>query len=183
MGLALQTVVPRTEGSPRRSARVSARSQKRKRKTLAICDSEPATALAICEILSASPDIELCSVVQSLAATKRLLRQASPAVVILDEALGVQTVRDCVSWLRASGRLTAVVVWGAKLAQADAIRFVQAGAMGIVRKTAAPEMLLTCLRSVAAGAFWSEFAVGFPGYPPDHLKRRRRRKGQNKTGA
>ena len=45
------------------------------------------------------------------------------------------------------------------MTEAEALRFIQAGAKGIVRKSADVEMLLVCLRSVASGATWMEKSV------------------------
>ena len=85
-----------------------------------------------------------------------LVREAPPSVLILGQTLGTQAVLDCLVWLQAANRPTSVIILGDKLGEAEAVRFVQAGAKGIVRKTADLEMLSICLRSVAAGAFWSQ---------------------------
>src|SRR5262249_23302237 len=58
--------------------------------------------------------------------------------------------------IRSHGRQTAPVVWGVSMNEAEALRIVQAGAQGVVRKTADLTSLLTCLRTVAAGNTWME---------------------------
>jgi DNA-binding NarL/FixJ family response regulator len=45
------------------------------------------------------------------------------------------------------------------ITEAEALRFIQAGARGIIRKSADVETLLVCLRSVASGATWMEKTV------------------------
>jgi DNA-binding NarL/FixJ family response regulator len=47
-------------------------------------------------------------------------------------------------------------VWGAAIQEAEALRFLQAGASGVLRKTAKLDVLLACLREVARGATWME---------------------------
>jgi len=46
---------------------------------------------------------------------------------------------------------TAIVIWGASITEAEALRFLQAGARGILRKTAGIAVVLACLKTVAAG--------------------------------
>ena len=48
----------------------------------------------------------------------------------------------------------AVVVWSSAVSEVDAIRFLQAGAKGVVRKTAPLDELMSCIRSVAEGGTW-----------------------------
>jgi DNA-binding NarL/FixJ family response regulator len=43
--------------------------------------------------------------------------------------------------------------------EAEALRFLQAGARGILRKTATIPMVVACLRTVAAGRSWMEDCV------------------------
>jgi two-component system, NarL family, nitrate/nitrite response regulator NarL len=51
------------------------------------------------------------------------------------------------------------VIWGVSVTEAEALRFLQAGARGILRKTATIPMLVACLRSVGAGRTWMEDCV------------------------
>jgi len=53
----------------------------------------------------------------------------------------------------------AVVVWGVSVTEAEALRFLQAGARGILRKTAGLPAIAACLRTVAAGRSWMEDCV------------------------
>ena len=57
------------------------------------------------------------------------------------------------------GRGTAAVVWGVSLNEAEALRIVQAGAHGVIRKTTDLNTLLTCLRAVASGSTWMEDCI------------------------
>ena len=57
---------------------------------------------------------------------------------------------------RSNGRHVAVIVWGHSVNEAEALRMVQAGAQGVIRKTAPLHSLLDCLKSVAAGNTWMD---------------------------
>ena len=50
----------------------------------------------------------------------------------------------------------AVVVWGHSVNEAEALRIVQAGAQGVIRKTAPLLSLLDCLKTVAGGNAWMD---------------------------
>ena len=52
-----------------------------------------------------------------------------------------------------------VVVWGNSMSEQDALRLLQAGARGILSKTADVSTILACLRTVAGQATWMEGCV------------------------
>ncbi|MEP6961703.1 MAG: response regulator transcription factor, partial [Acidobacteriota bacterium] len=66
---------------------------------------------------------------------------------------------------------TAIVVWGVSITEAEALRFLQAGARGILRKTAGAQALISCLRTVAAGRSWMEDCVFRDASRPDRYPR------------
>jgi DNA-binding NarL/FixJ family response regulator len=66
---------------------------------------------------------------------------------------------DCLHRLAACAVKTAPVVWGVGINESEALRLLQAGARGVVRRTSEPETLITCLRSVAAGNTWLEDGI------------------------
>jgi len=107
-------------------------------------------------VLSSCPDFELCRTAHSISDVMELLRQAPPNLLILDKAFGAQAVLDCLAFLKGTGRPTATVIWGVSVTDAEALRYLQAGARGIIHKTAELHTLLVCLRSVAAGATWMD---------------------------
>ena len=51
------------------------------------------------------------------------------------------------------------MVWGVAITESEALRFLQAGARGVLRRTSEPETLLTCLRSVTSGNTWLEDGI------------------------
>jgi len=129
------------------------------KKSVAVCDTQPITALGLRTALDASPDFEFFRNVDSIPAALDTVRRSQPAMLILDKAFGAQVVLEAVSELKAAGSPVSAVIWGVSMTEAEALRFIQAGAKGIVRKSADVEMLLVCLRSVASGATWMEKSV------------------------
>ena len=61
--------------------------------------------------------------------------------------------------LRAERMPTAAVVWGSPITETEALRYLQAGANGVVRKTAGVDDLLACVRAVLGGATWMAFGL------------------------
>ncbi len=140
------------------------------KKSVAICDTQPVTVAGLRAMLDASADLQYLAAVNSVAAAVDMGLLSRPALLIIDKAFGSQAVLDALARLKASGWPGAAVVWGVSVTESEALRFVRAGAKGIVRKSADPETLLVCLRSVAAGATWMERSV----FHREHRRERRK---------
>ena len=76
----------------------------------------------------------------SLAMAQDLAQGTPPDVLMVDKAFGIQAILD---WLRRRSTRPgpeiarmAIVIWGVSVSEAEALRFLQAGARGILRKTA-----------------------------------------------
>ncbi|HMF76003.1 MAG TPA: response regulator transcription factor [Bryobacteraceae bacterium] len=85
-------------------------------------------------------------------------------VLIIDKGLGAKTVLDALAQLPAEhgpnrATVPAVVVWGMSVTEAEALRFLQAGAKGIIRKSANIATVLACLRAVSLGRSWMQDSV------------------------
>jgi DNA-binding NarL/FixJ family response regulator len=78
------------------------------------------------------------------------------ALLLMDKSFGVRPVTECLKAIRDQAPQAPVVIWGAPLQEAESLRFLQAGAAGVVRKTAPLETLLACLQTVASGGHWIE---------------------------
>jgi DNA-binding NarL/FixJ family response regulator len=107
-------------------------------------------------ILQDSLDLEFAGATDSLLAAAEIVRQSRPSLILLDKGFGSQAVQQWLSELKVSLAGTAVIVWGGSITEPEALRFLQAGVRGIIRKTASPELLMNCLKSVAAGSNWME---------------------------
>ena len=132
-------------------------------KIVSVCDTQPVTAEGVRTLLNACTDLVAGGVADSLAQAKEVLITGVPGVLMVDKAFGIQPILEWLGELRAAGvdlaARTGVVVWGASVTEAEALRFMQAGARGILRKTASIPVLLACLRTVAAGRSWMDDCV------------------------
>jgi two-component system nitrate/nitrite response regulator NarL len=125
-------------------------------KTLIVCETEPIAVEGLRTLLEHGGEIGIISVAASLPEALDAVHLLAPSILLLDKALGLQAVMDCLKELRRTESGTAVVVWGVSLAEVESLRFLQAGASAAVRKTAPLPVLVECLRAVAAGGTWVE---------------------------
>jgi DNA-binding NarL/FixJ family response regulator len=143
-------------------------------KTVSICDTQPVTAEGIRTLLTGCPDLQFLQSMDSLNIALENAGQPAPDVLMIDKAFGIQTILD---WLAVGAAdaseppRTAVVIWGVSLSEAEALRFLQAGARGILRKTAAVGAVTACLRAVAAGRSWMEDTMFRDPVRPDRYPR------------
>jgi two-component system nitrate/nitrite response regulator NarL len=107
----------------------------------------------------------------SLADGMDAVRELRPAVLVVDKSFGVQAVMECLRTLRDEEFRTAAVVWSAALTEAEALRLLQAGAAGVVHKTARLDTLVDCIRQVAGGSTWMEEDLVAAPDQPVHIGR------------
>jgi len=132
-------------------------------KFVSVCDTQPVTAEGVRTLLQGSVDLQCGEAANSLAQAAEILKTRSPQVLLVDKAFGIQPILEWLTELRAAHAellaRTGVIVWGPSVTEAEALRFMQAGARGILRKTANIPVVLACLRTVAAGRSWMEDCV------------------------
>jgi DNA-binding NarL/FixJ family response regulator len=129
-------------------------------KRISVCDTQPVTAEGVRTLLTGSADLRFAEVADSLASAQDLVERTSPDVLMIDKAFGMQAILEWLADLKTNeANPTAIVIWGVSVSEAEALRFLQAGARGILRKTAGIPVVLACLRTVALGRSWMEDCV------------------------
>ena len=124
--------------------------------TIAVFDTEPIAIEGLKGVLESLPGLRIVATETSLISGLDALREAKPSLLIVDRAFGINAVMDLLKSVQHTSTLTSVVVWGASFSEAEAIRFLQAGAAGVVRKTAPLQTLQRCVRAVAGGGTWMQ---------------------------
>jgi len=147
------------------------------KKRIAVCDTQPITAQGLRNLLATSDDLELVEAMNSLETATAFVRANAPDIVVVDKGFGMRAVLDWIHDLKLTDATPAITVWGVSMTEAEALRLLQAGARGIIRKTAELASLLTCLRTVANGRSWMEDCVFRDsarqiGYPRSELTAR-----------
>lgn len=142
-----------------------------------ICDTQPIAVEGLRWLLGSTEDLRLECGVTALEAASAKLEEMPRAIVVVDKGLGIPVITD---WLHGHAAATShlggmelpnVVIWGAGISEAEALKLLQAGVRGILRRSATPANMLLCLRTVASGGTWME--EGIFGDTQRHLKPRR----------
>jgi two-component system nitrate/nitrite response regulator NarL len=133
-------------------------------KPVLVCDTQPVAIEGVRGLLGRCDDLRFAGAVNSLEAAFELTRGLSPAAIVIDKSFGTQAITE---WLhrfaasedKPSGGKAAPVIWGTAINESEALRFLQAGARGVLRRTSEPETLVICLRSVTNGNTWLEDGI------------------------
>jgi two-component system nitrate/nitrite response regulator NarL len=133
-------------------------------KPVLVCDTQPVAIEGVRGLLGRCDDLRFAGAVSSLEAAFELTRGLNPAAIVIDKSFGTLAITD---WLhrfaalgdKGRGTTAAPVIWGVAINESEALRFLQAGARGVVRRTSEPETLVTCLRSVTSGNTWLEDGI------------------------
>src|SRR5665213_2804738 len=115
-------------------------------KTVVVCDTQPISAEGLRTLLAAAGDLEFLASLNSLETAMPLVTARRPDIVIVDKGFGMRIVLDWIHDLKLADAAPAVTVWGVSMTEAEALRLLQSGAKGIVRKTADLDKILNCLR-------------------------------------
>jgi two-component system nitrate/nitrite response regulator NarL len=141
---------------------------------LAICDTQPLIAEGVRCVLSAHSEFEVVAVTSSLDELRERTVRLLPKLVILDKSAGAEKL---LQWIEESRHMTGTILWGHSISEPEALRLIQSGIRGILRKTVGPTTLLECLRAVNSGQYWMEDSVvrgnhSGDRYPRSELTRR-----------
>lgn len=123
-----------------------------------MCETQPATAEGIRSLLAGAPDLEFSWSAGGLAMAWALHRQQPVDLLLVDRSFTgpAQEQEHLFEGLRSGASL---IVWGHSMSEPEALRLLQAGARGILHKSADLPTILRCFRSVAAGGSWLEQCV------------------------
>ena len=149
-------------GSGNASATIGTANTLDSAKSIAICDTQPVTAEGVRNLLRGVADLKFLTAPETLAQATEVVRKQHPSVLILDKGFGIQAILDWLTELQSGDGTplqTGIVVWGVSVTEAEALRFLQVGARGILRKSAGVQAVLSCLRTVASGRSWMEDCV------------------------
>jgi DNA-binding NarL/FixJ family response regulator len=82
--------------------------------------------------------------------------ELNPSLFLIDKAFGIQAAMNVLKHVREKRLQSSVVVWGASLSGTEALRILQAGALGVMRKSASLPIIMNCLTTVLSGSTWME---------------------------
>ena len=85
-----------------------------------------------------------------------MIRENPPDILLLDKGFGAHTILSWITELKQSDTPVTLVVWGSSVTEPEALRLLQHGVRGILRKTAQPDSIVACLKAVSLGSSWME---------------------------
>jgi DNA-binding NarL/FixJ family response regulator len=104
-------------------------------KAVCVCDTQPVTGVAIRTLLGGHAALDLTESVDSLSDGFEFARGNPTSVLLIDKAFGITAICESLIDLHESQVIAPIiVVWGATVWPADAMRFLHAGVRGILRK-------------------------------------------------
>jgi len=128
---------------------------------IGICDPQPVAALGIHSVLRGQADLAVAWSALNLEEMRQKSAQSTPSVVLIDKALGINSISEVIRlWSKGAGPVAAV--WGNTISETDAVRLIQAGAKGVLQKSVEPESLVRCFRAISRGQVWIEEAIFRP---------------------
>ncbi len=127
-----------------------------------ICETQPATAEGLRSLLERSAGLHCAWIVPHLPVVLQLARQSPAGVILLDKHFGQQLVMRTVEELLRHASVTGLVVWGTAIGEAEALRYLQAGVRGLLKKSASLATIERCLAAVGQGGMWVEDAMAAP---------------------
>jgi DNA-binding NarL/FixJ family response regulator len=140
-------------------------------KQILVCDTQPVAVEGVRGLLERCNDLRFAGAVSSLEAAFELTRGLKPAAVVVDKHFGASAITDWLHRFGAAGVQTAPIIWGLGINESEALRFLQGGARGVLRRTSQPETLITCLRAVTSGSTWLEDGIFGDSEKPSKEKR------------
>lgn len=138
---------------------------------IALCETQPVTAEGVRTLLASSDDLECAWAVPNLQAGLQLARQQPVKALLMDKSFGQQAVLNALNEMRETLPGVGAIVWGNAMSEAEALRLLQAGARGLLRKSSDLASILACIRTVANGGTWMEECVFRDGSTTDQHPR------------
>jgi two-component system nitrate/nitrite response regulator NarL len=120
-----------------------------------VCDTQPLAIEGIRSLLEQTEGLSFAGGITSLLGGMELVRTLKPDVMLLDRTFGDVGVAEVLSYLR-SNESVRVVVWGHGIGEPEALRMLQGGAKGVLRKTVSASSVVGCMRAVCEGQTWME---------------------------
>ena len=123
---------------------------------VAVCDTEPIAIEGLRSLLESAEGLAVVATETSLADGMDAVRELQPSMLMVDKGFGLQAVVDWLTALQADERPPIPIVWGNSMSEGETLRFLQAGARGVLRKTSNLDVVLGCMRVVASGGTWMD---------------------------
>jgi len=118
-----------------------------------LADSQAIFRVGISKILSAAPDICVVAEVENLPQTLQAVSSTPADVLLFETALSPAPAESIAELLHRAPNLRLIALVS-DLAEAETVEFLRRGVQGLIARAIDPELLVRCVRKVAAGETW-----------------------------
>ena len=125
-----------------------------RRITVVLADDHPLVLRGLQDLLTPHPHVDIVTVCRDGGAAATAVRELKPDILVADVNMPILSGLDILDAVISEKLPTRVVFLTASLADHDIFDAVTRGIHGIVLKDSAPDVLLDCIESVAAGKRW-----------------------------
>lgn len=123
------------------------------------CDPQPIIHQGLATVLDGTSEFEFMDSSLTLEGVVDQVGTLQPGIVLIDRSFGMHAVVEGIMAVRRASPTSEIVVWAASISDVESFRLFQAGARGVVRKTADVDSLLDCFRAVMRKQLWTENLV------------------------
>jgi len=121
-----------------------------------VCESQPIMVEGLRTALADYEDLLFLGSVPNNNEALETLCRARPDIALIDMSGGLTRALRLVGGLKTVSEKSHAVLWVVDLPEGDALRALQMGVRGIVKKTLPIGKLVECLREVGAGKIWTD---------------------------
>jgi len=122
--------------------------------SIIVADDHPAVLHGVTDVLQANADMNVLAACPDGVAAMQAIRKLKPNVAVLDIMMPGLTGLDVLTSIAAEGHPTKVVFLTATATDAQLLEAAAGGAMGVILKDDALDVLVRCIRAVALGHCW-----------------------------
>lgn len=140
--------------------------------SVCLCDPQPVVQRGLEGLPQRNDKFALLATCSQLIGVEKLLSSCSPDVLIVERSFGMHAALEAINHLKQSHPRLQVVIWAAQISDIECFRLLQAGARGILKKTASPELIFHCIERVAEGRLWTEDLHNSPQTALDQARNR-----------
>jgi two-component system nitrate/nitrite response regulator NarL len=138
--------------------------------SIVLADDHPLVLRGAAEILRAQTNMNVLALCTNGRAAAEAIRQLAPDVAVLDIVMPGLSGLEVLSAVTGEGNITKIVFLTAFGTDDNVLAAIANGAQGIVLKEAAPDSLVDCVRTVAAGRQWFPTDVVEPALRRDAVR-------------
>ncbi len=119
-----------------------------------IVDDHPIFRMGMGELLNQEDDFEVCGLAEDIGSARKLIKEFSPELAIVDITLGGENGLDLVKEMAEEKDAPAILVLSMHDEQVWAERAIRAGARGYIMKKEASENVIVALRNIRQGKIY-----------------------------